>query len=379
MLLDYTLLYPPAIHFGWGALNAIPQIAASLHDGQPARRVFIVATRSFFASEKCRKLQESMNICGTNTGIPHDPPLATVDELIGEMRGKRADTVLAVGGGSVIDAAKAAAVLAPLPGAAVRPYFEGKLPLERPGLRVIAAPTTAGTGAEITKNSVLTDPDRRIKQSLRSPYMVPAAAVIDPELTVSMPAELTAASGLDALTQALESFLSAKANAVSRALARDAVVLLVKNLPTAYREPENQSARTATAEGSMLSAMAFSQSGLGAVHGLAHPLGAVLAIPHGITCAILLPHILVWNAPDCQIALGELAQALGLASTKEVLEQVSGLCRELGIPKGFGKLGLQPTHFGHILQNCRSNSMKCNPRPMTDADITELLMQLSSA
>jgi alcohol dehydrogenase class IV len=151
------------------------------------------------------------------------------------------------------------------------------------------------------------------------------------------------------------------------------------HLETAVRDGQDRAARTAVAEGSLLSAMAFSQSGLGAVHGLAHPLGLMLGLPHGFTCAVLLPHILEINRPACEPALAELAGAAGIAGgAAGFIDTVQTLCRQLGIPKTFAAAGLAPGHFPAILKNCRSNSMSANPRPLSDAEILALLGQLTA-
>jgi alcohol dehydrogenase class IV len=301
--------------------------------------------------------------------------LGTVDTLVRLARGVAAEAIVGVGGGSVIDAAKAAAVLAPLEGS-VTEYFRGESEITAPGLPYVAMPTTAGTGAEITRNAVLTDPEAGVKRSLRSPHMVPAAALIDPELTTTMPPALTAHSGLDALTQAVESYTSLRSNAVSRPLAIEAIQRLFSALPAAYRDGSHREARTTVAEGSLLSAMAFSQSGLGAVHGLAHPIGHILNLPHGLTCAVLLPHILRWNEPACHRELEALAAAIGGRSAEDFIEAVTQLCHTLGIPSTFAELGLDKQHVAPIVANCRSGSMAANPKPMSDEDVRELLGRL---
>ncbi len=376
-MVDYQLLYPPSIAFGWGCRETLGDVVVSAC-GTASPCVLLVCTRT---AVRTGVADEVGGLCPGQVGavcseVPHDPALATVDELIGQARAVSADAIVAVGGGSVIDAAKAAAVIAPT-GGAVTPFHRGARTVDRPGLPLIALPTTAGTGAEITKNAVLTDPDAGVKKSLRSPFMVPRAAIVDPELTVSMPPSLTAASGLDALTQAIESYVSLRANSVSRALAARAVGMLMAALPKAYECGTDAAARTATAEGSLLSAMAFSQSGLGAAHGLAHPLGLALDLAHGITCAVLLPHVLEWNAPVCAAELGELAAASGCGCGAGFVNRVKALCCELGVPGDFCGFGLRPEHSDQIVANCRSGSMSANPRAMSDDDVRALLMRLS--
>ena len=414
MQTNFELRYPWSILFGTGVRKELPRILAEKVDASvPARAaIFLVASKSVLTPQRLAELQTLCGgrIAGVFTGVPHDPPLATVDAVICGIREAGAQVVIGLGGGSVLDTAKAAAVVAPF-GPSVIPFFRGEQPLLAPGLPFIALPTTAGSGAEITANAVLTDPAAHQKKSLRTPHMVARAAIVDVELTLGAPPELTAWSGLDALTQALESYVSKKANAASRALAAEAVGLLLDALPAAVqgagtwgggRDAEFQipdarckipdarfathglpfetylAARTAVAQGSLLSGMAFSQGGLGAVHGLAHPLGLELGLAHGYSCAVLLPHILRLNAPTCGAELATLARQLQLANSAALVARVETLCRRLGVPEGFAAHGLKAEQFPRIIANCRSPSMSANPREISDAEISTLLQVLSA-
>ena len=301
--------------------------------------------------------------------------MTDLQRLTDQLKALNPELVIAVGGGSVIDVAKAAAAIARNEGTCADHFF-GRVAITNPSIPFIALPTTAGTGAEITKNSVIIDGETRIKQSIRSPLMIPLAAICDAELTVTMPPGVTAFSGLDALTQAVEAYLTAKGTNATRALALKAVQLILPNLETAVSRPDDRDARSAMCEASLLTAMSFSQSGLGAVHGIAHPLGSLLNVPHGKCCAVLLPHILKFNAPVCEEPLGELAVATGFGTAKEFVEEIIRICRELGIPANFREYGLNDTHFPFIIEKCRSNSMSGNPRPMSDEEVAELLADL---
>ncbi len=370
----FDLNYPPRILFGWGVRGRLQ----GLLEESGWTRVLLVATSSVLPEAVLSQWQRDCGgrICASFGPVPHDPSLAVVEEIRCLAVECKAEAILAVGGGSVIDAAKAAAVLVPA-SAPLKRYFDGEEALTQAGLPLIAVPTTAGSGAEITRNAVLTDTETAVKQSLRGAHMVPRAALVDPELTLSMPPALTAASGLDAFTQAVESYVSSRANSVSQALALKASELIFVNLPLAFRNGAARQARTAVAEGSLLSAMAFSQSGLGAVHGLAHPIGAVLNLPHGLTCAVLLPHILKWNHPVCADLMADLGRACGLPEAGGFVNAVGSLCAELGVPETFADYGLGEQHYGHILAHCRSNSMQANPRHMSDEDIIALLERLA--
>jgi len=372
-LSDYALRYPPVIRFGWGVRRELP---ALLREAAAAPAVFFVGSAGALGGGRVEELRE---LCGgwrgQFFGVPHDPPLACIDELAARVRDSGANVVVAAGGGSTLDAAKAAAVLAPagLPAADV---FHGRRPAPAAGLPIFALPTTAGTGAEITNNAVLTDPAAGDKKSIRSPGMIARAALVDVELTLSQPPNLTAWSGLDAFTQAVESYLSNRASAPTRALAAAAAAKLYAHLPAAVADGADRAARTEVAEGSLLSAMAFSQSALGAVHGLAHPIGALTGLPHGLTCAILLPHVLRLNAPACGPLLDALAAACGLRTGQDLVEAVARLCHDLGVPPDFLAAKLRRERLPDILARCRSNSMGANPRALTDAEITAFLAPL---
>ncbi len=367
---SYVLGFPPKIMFGAGE-------AGRLAENIPIPKgsgVLLVTGRHALKDGLADRLRRTMDCFRVESvaGVTPEPPLEEVDNLIRAGREWKVAAVVAAGGGSVIDAAKTAACLIPLDGW-TGDYFSGEREIPGPGLFFAALPTTAGTGAEITKNAVLTDTRLKIKKSIRHDGMTPSLAIIDPELTLSASPGLTAASGLDAFTQAVESHTSRNANNTTRALAEKAVSLLAANLPAAFKRPSDLAARTGMAEGSMISAMAFSQSGLGAVHGLAHPVGSLLGVPHGVACAILLSPVLRFNLPSCGDSFAALAAACGRKSQADFLDFVDGLRRELGVPCTFASYGMERGHFEFIVKNCRSNSMRCNPREMSDRDVEELL------
>ena len=373
----FTLRYPPIIHFGWHASNDLGDVLAEIAgDGQQIRPYFICSS-TVVKNGWLERLSQCLPDTGfeLSKGVPHDPDLDTVDTLVRKIRHVRPNLVVAIGGGSVIDAAKAAAAIAPF-GDSVIPFFRGEKMQPSRGLPFVALPSTAGTGADITANSVLTDTEASIKKSLRSPHMIPDATIIDPALTVSCTPELTVASGLDALTQAVESYLSRKANTATRALAANALQLLYGALEKAWQNGNDKTARCRVAEGSMLGAMAFSQSSLGAVHGLAHPIGAALNLSHGLTCAVLLPHVLELNLPAAKKEMADLGQLVGAESARSFVNRIKALCQRLNVPPDFSDSGLKPEHFAHIVANCRSGSMRSNPRKVSDREVASLLTRL---
>jgi len=368
----YTLQYPPEIVFGRGVAGELAGKLASF------KKILLVTGSHFSRSAEFESLLDSLKNfeVKVETGIRAEPPLEDVDRVTESGRNHQAEAVIAVGGGSVIDCAKAAAALIPLSGSCAE-YFSGERTIPGKGLFFAALPTTAGTGAEITNNSVLTDPATKIKKSLRHPSMRANLAVVDPLLTASCPPALTAASGLDAFVQAFESYTSPKASAATRALSCTALIKIAGSLETAYRNGSDLTARTEMAEGSLMSAMAFSQTGLGAIHGLAHPIGSLLGVPHGKACAALIPAVAEWNLPLCKKQYGEIARNCGFGKTAEDFFAVClELCRKTGVKAGFRDYGLNESHFDFIIRNCRSASMKLNPRPMSDDDVRDLLKGL---
>jgi len=369
----WTLRYPPEIRFGPGAIEALPGILPP-----ERRRILLVTGRSASGTllPRLERLLSGREVA-IHCGVRPDPPLAEVAAIAEAGRGHGADAVVAVGGGSVIDAAKLAAAVIAAEGRA-EDYYQGRRDLPPRRLFLAAAPTTAGSGAEITPNAVLVDPASGNKRSLRHPALIPDVALVDPALTLSAPPDLTAASGLDALTQAIESCTTPATNAFTRPHGVAGAALLFRHLEAAWRDGSDLAARTRVAEGSLLAALSFAQTGLGAVHGLAHPLGALLGLPHGLTCAVLLPPILAWNAPACADAYGEIAAACGHPDVPAWIDAVRGLARRLGIPSSLAAAGLRPEHFAFVLRHCRSGSMKANPRPLADADVLALLRTLAA-
>ncbi len=359
---------PREIHFGRGIRNrlvaALPPgpvlFIAGSHAGKRIREEVLPRLGSW----PCRL------ICG----VSPEPPLEEVEAALAAGRELGTVAVVGWGGGSAIDVAKSVAVLLPCPGS-VADYFYGRSTIPGKGAFFAALPTTAGTGAELTSNAVLRDPATGIKQSLRGGDMFADLALIDPELVYDCPPPVIAASGFDALTQAIESFLSRRATQVSRLLAGQAAELLLSHLLPAYRNDRTKIDKVT--EGSMLGAAAFGQSGLGAVHGLAHPIGSILHVPHGVCCAILLPTILHWNLEVAREPFAELANRLSGQSPEELIETIARLREELGLPSDFKGYRLAPEHYPFILANCRSGSMKCNPRELSDHDVTQILEELS--
>ncbi len=320
-----------------------------------------------------------------------EPLVADIERWVGVGRAHRCDVVIGLGGGSAIDAAKATAGLLTNPGSLLD-YLEvigrGQR-LEHPAAPWIAVPTTAGTGAEATRNAVIGCPDRRFKASLRSELLLAKVTVIDPELGVSAPPDVTAASGLDALCQLIESYVSNRAQPLTDALALHGIDQAAPALPRAWSDGADLDARQAMALAALLSGITLANAGLGAVHGLAAPLGANYPIPHGMICAALLPHVTAANiaalsaqSPDHPhlaryAELGRrLTNAPGLAP-RAALDAAPRflfeLAAQLQIPP-LSRFGLASADVPAIIALARrSSSMKYNPVTLSDDALAQAL------
>jgi alcohol dehydrogenase class IV len=314
----------------------------------------------------------------------------TVDEAReGALAARRArcDVVIACGGGSVIDAGKAMAALATNPGD-VLDYLEvvgrGE-PLAEAPAPFIALPTTAGTGSEVTRNAVLSSTEHKVKASLRSPWMLPKLAVVDPELTVSAPPELTAATGMDALTQLLEPFVSVRSNAMTDIYCREGLRLAAGALRRAYANGAELTARSDMAMASLLGGLALANAGLGAVHGFAAPIGGQFEAPHGAVCAALVAAVTRVNVRALRArdsngpALSKYAEAArivtgdGGARAEDLARWLDELCLELAI-SGLRRYGVEEEDLPALCEKAsRASSMKGNPVALTAEELSEAL------
>lgn len=312
--------------------------------------------------------------------VEHDPSTETVDRGTELAREGQYDVVIGIGGGSALDAAKAIACMVKNDGPVVE-YQSGRK-IERSGIPFIAIPTTAGTGAEITKNAVLTNREKEVKQSVRSPFMIAELAMVDPLLTVTMPPNVTAATGMDALTQAIEAYVTLASNPISDMLALRAISLISQNLARAFADGSDIEARDNMALGSLISAMAFANSSLGAVHGLAHPIGGLFGVPHGVTCALLLPYVMEYNVPVRTAKYAQIAGAMGRdtseAGSEEKAAQIAvvavrELITRLQLPQHLRDVGIFQYDIISIAGAASGSSLNNNPRPTTPASLQEIL------
>ena len=319
-----------------------------------------------------------------------EPTVADIDRILDAARTANCDCVVALGGGSAIDAAKAVAGLLANGGAALD-YMEvvGKgQKITKPALPWMAIPTTAGTGAEATRNAVIGYPEKQFKASIRSEMLLPRVALIDPEIQTGVPPAVTAASGMDALCQCVESYTSTGANPITDALAFRGIALAATRLRDAYTSGEDVEAREAMAMAALLSGITLTSAGLGAVHGFAAPLGANFPVPHGVVCAALLPHVIEANvgaaragSPDHPV-LARYAKVgrhltSGALGNNEAIDHAiaatASLARDLKIPR-LGTFGLTPAAVPAMVQLARkASSMRFNPVILSDDALAGIL------
>jgi alcohol dehydrogenase class IV len=370
------------ILFGPGTVKQVAPLAAEM-----GRRALVVTGRSLERAAPLREALKTQGIASLLFNVVGEP--ATDLALDGVQRAREAgcDLVIGIGGGSVLDAGKAIAALVTNPGD-VFDYLEviGRgQPLAHAPAPYLAIPTTAGTGSEVTRNAVLASPQHQVKVSLRSPLMLPRLAVIDPELTHSVPPEVTASTGLDALTQVLEPFVSNQSNPMTDALCREGLGRAARSLRRAYQDGNDAHARQDMALVSLFGGLALANAKLGAVHGFAGPLGGLFPAPHGAICARLLPYVMDANVqalqarlPDSQ-ALARYDEAARIftgqpgARAADGVAWVHDLCQALAVPP-LSDFGLTEEDFPRVVENARqASSMKGNPILLTDEELTEIL------
>ena len=388
--LNYDFLAPRQILFGWGRRRELAKHAAGL-----GRRAFVVlGSRTLSAGNVWAELRDSLQNAGIEVvvaaTISHEPLVADVDTLTAVLAAHCAgpgDWLLALGGGSAIDLAKAAAALASnQQSPTVKDYLEGVgrgLQLAHPPLPMVAMPTTAGTGSEATKNAVISSFDPPFKKSLRSNEMLPRIVLIDPELSVSVPPETTAWTGMDAITQLIESYVSRNARPIPQALCVDGLRRAWPALPQAVRDGQSRPAREAMSQAALLSGLALANSGLGLAHGVAAALGSVARVTHGLACAVMLPVALRVNREVARDGLARLARELwpttypsDAAAADTLIDHVGQLCDALHVPTRLGPLGVRPEQLDDLVIGSRGNSMNGNPRQLSDPELRGLLEQM---
>ena len=360
-----------SIFAGAGAIDHLSCEAAALGK----RALLVTGRKSLEASGVLGRARAALVSAGLDivrfNDFDGEPDIADVDHARGIMRESERDLVIAIGGGSAIDLGKAAAALLG-EDQRTRAFHEGRT-IESVGVPVIACPTTSGTGAEVTRNAVLTDRENHLKKSIRGDGLLPRVAIVDSDLTLSAPPSVTAACGMDAFTQAVESFLSIKAFPLTDTLSGRAAALIATHLADAVRDGQDRRAREALSWGSLLAGMALANARLGAVHGMAHPLGVMYHIPHGVVCAALLPHVLEINRQA-----HEKFNMLAALLDGDPVEVTRRLLADVGLADSLASHSLRRQDFDRIVRDSLpSGSLAANPVPFDAQKIKRVLEAVS--
>jgi alcohol dehydrogenase class IV len=370
------------IIFGAGTAQEIASAAAAL-----GRRPLVVTGKHKQRAAWLLDHLLQQGLAPTLLSIAGEPTVADARAGVEHARTAGCDMLIGLGGGSVLDAAKAIAALLANGGDPLD-YLEviglGR-PLSKPSLPCITVPTTAGTGSEVTRNAVLGSPEHRVKASLRSQSMLPTVALVDPELTHSVPPDVTAVTGLDALTQCVEPFVSARANPLTDAVCREGMQRAARSLRRAFVDGSDAAAREDMALASLCGGLALANAGLGAVHGFAGPIGGMFPAPHGAICARLLPQVMAANVEALQprapgspalARFDEVARLLTgdpAAQASDGVTWVADLVDALRIPR-LAAHGIAPADFPEIVaKSQQASSMKANPIQLTADELTDIL------
>lgn len=313
--------------------------------------------------------------------IKPNPTVTNVKQGVATFKASGADCLIAIGGGSSMDTAKGIGIVANNPEFSDIVSLEGCAPTKNKSVPIIALPTTAGTGAEVTINYVIIDEVRQAKMVCVDPNDIPAVAIVDPELMYSLPKGLTAATGMDALTHAIEGYITKGAWVMSDMYELQAIRMIAENLPIAVEDPTNPAGREGMALAQYIAAQAFSNVGLGLVHGMAHPLGALFDVPHGVANALLLPTIMEFNMPACVKKFGVIARTMGVDTTGMTDEQaaqaavdaVRALSIRVGIPQTLTEINIKASDIPALAKQAIADvCTPGNPRDVTEAEIIEL-------
>ena len=361
--------FPVRVFFGNGLLDETGRIVSAFGP----KKVLIVAGGSMERLGCVGRTRESLG--GIESvlfdGIAGEPTLAVCDEAAAFARKEKDDAVIGLGGGSVLDTAKAAAMLAVNSGGAAD-YTEKK-DFAKKGLPFIAIPSTSGSGSEVTRASVFKNPETHEKAVIRSGNSFPAAAIVDPLLTLSCPPRVTAESGMDAMTHAVEAFVSSAASPITDDFALRAVRLANASLEPAVAKGKNVRARHGMSLASLLAGMAISNAGTGACHAFAHSIGGKFDVPHGRINAIMLPHVMQLNLSARREKFSILAKALGENSAEAGIKKVRRLAKSVGIKETLKDFNITKADFSAIADGCFSGTIKRNPKMVSKRELLGVL------
>jgi alcohol dehydrogenase class IV len=370
------------IIFGPGTIKEVPSIASKL-----GGRAFVVVGRALKRAQPLLEKLKEQGIEYETFNVPGEPTTDLALEALQRIRRAGFEFVIGIGGGSVVDTGKVIAALITNPGP-LSDYLEiiGKgRQISQAPVPYIAIPTTSGTGAEVTRNAVLVDVEHQVKVSMRSPLMLPSLAVVDPVLTYSMPPDITASTGLDALTQLMEAYVSHNSNPLTDGICREGLWRAACSLRRAYEDGNDKTARENMSLASLFGGLALANAKLGAVHGFAGPLGGIFSAPHGFICGRLLPFVMETNVKSLRSratnseALARYDEVARIMTGKDTAHAADGvewaqnLCQRLMVPP-LSTFGISETDIPMVVEKSKNaSSMKGNPIRLKDEELTEIL------
>jgi alcohol dehydrogenase class IV len=373
---------PQTVYYGRDSFSKIEELIPTL-----GKKVLIISDRimeKIGNVDSClRQLDNAKVAYITYLDVNTEPTDIHVQESLELFQQEKCDVIIAIGGGSCIDAAKAVAVLA-TNGGYIGDYMGGKTPIPKAPIPFIAVPTTAGTGAEVTSVTVITNTTNDVKMMIKHPAFIPAVAIVDPILTMTSPQPVTAATGVDALCHSIEAYISRKAQPMTDALALTSIRLISQNLRQAYQNGDDVDARENMALASMQAGVAFSNASVCLIHGMSRPIGALFHVPHGVSNAMLLPAVLEFSKDDCverlavigRIFNSELNEVSDEEAAEGAVQEIKQLCLDLSIPN-MNSWGLDKAIFDQLVDKMATDALDSgspgnNPRVPRHSEIVEL-------
>jgi alcohol dehydrogenase class IV len=377
----FSLEMPRAIHFGHGVLGKLPETVREIGE-----RVMILSGAGWLrGSPWDAAIEKGLEGCEIHRFFcpSSEPSVRSVAAAGAAAAAFRPEVLVAVGGGSVMDTTKALSALVRFPGSAER-FLEGlpgAVPVPGPGLPWIAVPTTSGTGAEATKNAVITSETAGVKRSMRSRHLLAHAVLVDPELTLSLPLGVTGTSGLDAFTQLVEAYVSRSATAPVRSLVEGAFPLMWDALDGLSRSPGDLGLREKASYGALVSGVALANAGLGAAHGFAGAVGGMFNVPHGLACAVFLPHVLAANTDVILHDIGKLVGASHGAKAQQdpvawLASEAERFLNEYGLPGDLRGFGIPREIVAELAEKSAGSSMRGNPRELSMKERADILSRV---
>jgi alcohol dehydrogenase class IV len=377
---NFNFFFPTTLKSGYG----LAKQAGELLKPYVEKKLLVVTDKGLVDSGALTGFFTSLDQAGLKYDIYQDvqpnPSSTVIDDAVAFLKNSECDAIIGIGGGSSIDAAKAVAAMATNPGSILD--YEGYDRLINDPMPLFAIPTTSGTGSECTASTVVTNPKNSFKTAIISPRLFPKLAILDAELTMKLPPAITASTGMDALTHAIESYVSKLANPISRALAIEAIKMITQNIKKAYFVGSDVAARENMLVASFLAGVAFSLSKLGNVHAISHTFGGIFNVPHGVANAALLPYVLKFNMDACPDLFKDIAVAMGenvdglddYSAGSKAIEAVVKLNAAINIPANVQELGVTLDKLPQMVEDSmRSGNVLVNPRLTKASDIKQII------